>query len=439
VLGPTVLLLVLTPLLQVVPPTLDEVLSSSREGEVLRAAEVPSSISEQALQRVVRDGAFLDGEEAAHLLAVVDLHAPADEALATALVPLLLATGDEALVDLLVQRLAQTPQAANSAAGDDLRWRDMLLELAELAPFVPDDGDVVAPAEAKADAEIVERTAAAAITLLALRLAPLEVVDLCEAWDEDWLLEPRRGHLLLETARLAPPTPELLDALLNLHLPLEPDLFDTVGVAFGQLIVRDEALALRAVELVERGEVGPLAGLLRGLGSAPPALWDRALQVADGLLVGVDPDDADAEDPALLAAALEVGGIHLSAKAAELTLLLVARPRSPIVRRAAARAAADVSYRDAWTIGTLITALETEREREVCEAIYQALLRKSGTDLPARPAMWRLWVRTQDLPQQPPQSHQDRLAQERNLRRIYARAQADREAREARRRGPQGD
>lgn len=391
-------LLLLAPLLGAGPTadlgTLEEALAASQRGAPPLA--VSPQVAREAAERIVPG--LTDDEELGPLARVARAGAP--EAAARRLAAVLeqgaagvgAAARELAACEPALRDAALAPVLARAPA----LLRDTLTRLA----FTPDE-DAAA--------------AAGAARLLAPLLEPRAVASALEVW----AAEPAgRACVLaaLEEVARAPARPRELLRALALEVEALPGAEGALGAAFAALLA-DPAAAAEALELLASETYGPEGCLLRGLPGLSPDLWPEATAVLERLLEGAG-ERGEGLEPALLASAL-LGAADLRLPAAHELALALSRPEAraaEVVRAAAVEALARVGYRDAPTLAHLI-ALLGDRAASVRRAAHAALLRKAGRrDMPARVEIWRAWWRRlldEGLPEEPPSSLEERMAQER--------------------------
>lgn len=388
-------------LLQVV--TLDDVLRGLEEGAP-PPAPLPAPLAAEAVSRIEADaGATLDAARLARLIEVARSSPRTAQPLAKALVGVVGHGGE--LAEVAVPVLAAAPRASLPAAVPPAVV-DRLVERLEA-------DDAGAPGAAR---------------LLGRWAPPARLSALLQAWQAEPAARARCAEALLgELPANAAPPAALLRTLQELGEGEGLAAWTRpLGAAAFELTRRDPDAALEVVALGERGPCGAFLHGLGGVGLASAERWERARAVlADHLEARLT------LPPVVVAATVRGATALLLDELLPLLQPMVMESPSPAIRVAAVEALAALGYRDRPTIDCLVALLE-DRDREVAAAAYDVLRLKSGQTLPARKALWASWRATAELPEEPPDGAQERLAAQRRTRarvELKAREEAEETAR----------
>ncbi|MCO5165363.1 MAG: hypothetical protein M9894_03220 [Planctomycetes bacterium] len=369
--------------------TLAEARDVLARGEPL--TEVPPDVAREAIAAITPD---LVPEEFAELVAIGRLGEDPDELW-------------RALVPIVVARSESSREAVVALAGLATR---QLRPGEPPPPVLPAEALEVGQALAREDEE--DRVAEAAAILVLPRSTPDDAAWLLEAWVAQGAAR-RVTALLGALHRVSDP------AAIVRHLlaaDLGADFARPLADALKRL-ARDPATADELMEAVSSGAVGPRAAHLRALGGvslADEERWQRASELVHAFIYAVE-DDAAAVPADETAAAVEAGADLLLPRLLPLLPHLALHGRSTAVRVAALEATGRVGYRDAPTIDLLIGLLE-DPDGEVARAAYGALLKRSRYRAEHRKEHWVLWRAGVTLPSEPPQSDEERMAEQRRLR-----------------------
>lgn len=369
--------------------TLAEARDVLARGESL--TEVPPDVAREAVSAITPD---LPPEELIELVAIARLGEEPDE-LWTALVPVVVGRGAssrEAVV-ALTQLATRTLRPGERPP-----------------PALPPEALEVGAELAREDEE--DRVAEAAAILVLPRSTPDDAAALLDAWTHAGAAR-RVTALLGALHRINDP------AAIVRHLvarDLDAAFARPLADALKRL-ARDPATADELLQAVSSGVLGPEAAHLRALGGvslSDEERWQRASELVLGVIYAVEQDLA-AVPVDETAAAVEAAAELYLPQLLPLLPHLALHGRGTAVRVAALEAIGRVGYRDAPTIDLLIGLLE-DRDGPVARAAYGALVKRSRYRAEHRKEHWVVWRATVTLPDEPPQSDEERMTEQRRLR-----------------------